>query len=96
MPKTVKKYNYFEVCLGKGPDEDPDNDTWICIKAATLVMPSIEILTEFLKTDLRKRPGSKVIGFYAIDEATARSYYDFDNEPNWPVLGGELLEQVQD
>lgn len=87
---TRSEYNYFEVCIGKGPKEDPTNDTWLCIKANSLIVPSIEILTDFLKSDLNKRPSEKIPGFCAIDESEAKDCYDFTNESRWPILGGEI------
>ena len=37
--------------------------------------------------------GSKeiVIGIFPITEKEARLFYDFGNEQNWPIFGGELL-----
>ena len=87
MDVTKPTFRYFEVCLGVGPNENPDTDLWVCIKALSTIMPSTEIITKFMKTDLDKRPWAKVLGFAMIDEATARQEYDFDNEPNWPILG---------
>ena len=81
-----EKYQYFEVCIGPGPEENEKADFWMCIRTKPGTKPGIAALTEFLKSDLDNRPGSKIIGFYLIDEQTARSCYDFSNEPNWPVF----------
>ena len=88
------EYRFFEVCLGKGPKENPAEDIWVCVKAHPAVMPSPEIFTKFLASDIQKHPGTKVLGCYMMDERTAREHYDFSNEDNWPILGGDIQETL--
>ncbi len=60
-----------------------ENNTEICIKSAKDFV-SIEELNVFLAEDCAKF--GKVIKTFPIDERSARSCYDFSNEPNWPIL----------
>ena len=82
------EYRYFEVCIGKGPEEDPAKDAWLCIKASPGAEPDAASLAEFLASDLAKRPGDVIVGFYLIEEPTARGCYDFSREAEWPVFEG--------
>ena len=89
MPDIDDSFRYFEVCIGKGPDEDEARDTWLCVKTKRPAVPSKESLTRFLARDLANHPGDVVVRFYLIDENTARECYDFSNESSWPVFTTE-------
>ena len=66
---------YFEV--------DFPHEWSICIKGTRL--PSASEANEFLKKDITKYGEIKDIR--PIKVSDAKLFYDFDNEPNWPVFG---------
>lgn len=81
--KCGMEYQYFEICIGKGPQET-DNDYWMCIRGVR--EPSIQEAEHFLAADVAIYDGH-VLGVYPIDRKTAKGCYDFSNEEKWPVFG---------
>lgn len=77
------KYQYFEVCIGNGPQEST-NDFWMCIRGVRV--PSIQEAERFLAADIVKS-GGHVLGVYPIARAEAEGCYDFSSEAQWPVFG---------
>ncbi len=71
----MNKIYYHEVVFEDG--------TEICIKSVKDDV-SFEELNDFAKEDCAKC--GQVIATFPIDERTARSCYDFSNEPNLPIL----------
>lgn len=81
--KLGMEHQYFEICIGKGPNES-DNDSWMCIRGVKA--PSIQEAEQFLTADVAIYDGH-VLGVYPIDRVTAKSCYDFSNEEKWPMFG---------
>lgn len=74
MGNTIQ---YFEV--------DLTSEYSMCIKAVTT--PTIAGLTKFLAKDLEIYDSQEVVGFNPICREEAEKFYDFTNEPNWPIYG---------
>jgi len=75
---------YFEIELGEDEDEDGEKNVMFCGRGVT--MPTIEQAQVFYQKDCEKY-GLPVFAIESIDEATARSEYDFDEVDTWPVFG---------
>ena len=80
MAKKAKQLKYFEIELSNGDD---NSAVWMCIRGSD--QPTIEEAQRFLTRDSEKL-GLPVAGVYPIDDLTAQSCYDFDNEASWPVF----------
>ena len=77
--------NYFEVAFSNGSAND-NNAQWICIRGTQ--KPTLAEAHQFLALDC-ERFGLPVVGVYPIDKDTARNFYDFSNENNWPIFSKE-------
>lgn len=76
-----RSIQYFELCFS---NEDPDTETWICIKGVR--RPTVSEVNEFCAEDVELYK-AKVVSVDPIDKTTAMGCYDFGNEENWPVFG---------
>ena len=77
---NMDELKYFEVEFSDGNE---NTATWVCIRGTA--RPTIAEAQQFMAADSEKF-GLPVAGVYDIDEAQARSFYDFSNEGNWPVF----------
>ena len=80
--------SYFEIAMSNGTADDADA-YWMCIKGTS--QPTVEEAQSFLAAD-SELIGQPVVGVYPIDEASARKFYDFDDEPNWPVFDRKAVQ----
>ena len=72
---------YYEVCFSDGSES---TETCICIKGAR--QPSVSEANEFLAKDVEFYE-APVVSVEPIDEESARKFFDFSDEKNWPVFG---------
>jgi len=72
---------YYDVCFSDGSES---TEPCICIKGVR--QPSVSEANEFLAKDVELY-GAPVVSVDPIDEETARNFFDFSDEKNWPVFG---------
>lgn len=86
---VMPELKYFEVAFSDSGDPDDCNATWVCIRGTE--QPTISEAQRFMARD-SKLFNAPVVGVFPIDEQTARSSYDFDNEANWPIYSKEAIK----
>ncbi len=81
---------YFEVWFSPENSKDIVPPETICIKA--MREPTVDEASTFCRTD-EEMLGRKVVNVTPLTEVEARSCFDFSNEDQWPVFGGDTTQK---